>query len=52
MLNEFLPVSEDRRRFAGTDPAEHRREQLEKSRGRLGMVEAYLKSGPFDELLN
>ncbi|MBU1908877.1 MAG: hypothetical protein KJ726_02390, partial [Verrucomicrobia bacterium] len=44
MLNEFLPVSEERRRFAGGRPESQRLEQLEKSRRRLREVEAYLKA--------
>ena len=42
MLNEFLPVSEERRRFAGGHPEQRRQEQLEKSRSRLAEVERYL----------
>jgi len=42
MLNEFLPVSGERRRFAGTDTAARRTEQLHKSRQRLRMVTGYL----------
>lgn len=44
MLNEFLPVSEERRRFAGTRPEDRRREQLEKSRRRLREMEDYLSA--------
>lgn len=42
MLNEFLPVSEERRRFAGARPEDRRREQLEKSRRRLTEIEDFL----------
>lgn len=52
MLNEFLPVSNERRRFAGTDPESRRVAQLEKSRNQLGKVEAYLQeTSLFDDLL-
>lgn len=44
MLNEFLPVSEERRRFAGARPEDRRREQLDKSRRQLQEVERYLKA--------
>lgn len=48
MLNEFLPVEGDRRRFAGTRPEEHKREQLAKSRRRLYEVRAYLAKPCFE----
>lgn len=52
MLNEFLPVSDERRRFAGADPESRRDAQLEKSRKQLGKVEAFLKEPSlFDDLL-
>ncbi|HEY8240430.1 MAG TPA: hypothetical protein VIH35_03245, partial [Kiritimatiellia bacterium] len=35
MLNEFMPVDRERRRFAGADPERRRERQLEKARGHL-----------------
>ncbi|MFC1461253.1 phosphotransferase [Verrucomicrobiota bacterium] len=52
MLNEFLPVSSDRRQFAGTDPESRQTAQLAKSRKQLGKAKAFLKdAGLFDNVL-
>lgn len=45
LLNEFLPVSEDRRRFAGEDPVARQDEQLAKSARQCDAVEGYLEHG-------
>jgi hypothetical protein len=45
MLNEFLPVGRDRRRFAGTDPERRRSGQLDKAGRQLLKVEAYTAAG-------
>jgi len=49
MLNEFLPVSRERRRFAGTRPEDQdrRREQLAKSKRQVKAVQAYLAAPIF-----
>lgn len=43
MLNEFLPVSDERRRFAGTEPETRRTEQLKKAERQLRRVEDCMK---------
>ena len=48
MLNEYLPVSMERRRFAGEDPEERKREQLGKAIRQLDAVEKYLERGRWD----
>ena len=45
LLNEFLPVSGDRRRFAGEDPVARREEQLAKSARQCDVVERWLDGG-------
>ena len=49
MLNEFLPVSRERRRFAGARPDEQDRQgnQLGKSRRQVKAVQAYLAAPVF-----
>ncbi len=47
MLNEFLPVAKERRRFAGTRPQARRQEQLRKSRRQLLAVQQYLAAPIF-----
>ncbi len=47
MLNEFLPVSRERRRFAGRRPDRRRAEQLEKAGRRWRLVEGYLERPAF-----
>lgn len=42
MLNEFLPVSQERRRFAGEQPESRRQQQLQKSRRYLTRVRRWL----------
>ncbi len=49
MLNEFLPVSDERRKFAGADPKSRRAAQLQKARKQLEKVEAFLAG---DDLAN
>ena len=48
MLNEFLPVAMERRRFAGEDPEARKREQLGKAVRQLDAVEKYLEQGRWD----
>ncbi len=45
MLNEFLPVSDERRRFAGADPESRRKTQLQKATRQLEKVESFLAGG-------
>ena len=52
MLNEFLPVGADRRRFAGTNPELRRAEQLDKARRQLLKMEAYAAGGDIVDGLN
>lgn len=49
MLNEFLPISRERRRFAGAWPENQnrRREQLGKSKRQVKAVQAYLAAPVF-----
>lgn len=53
MLNEFLPVSRERRRFAGGQPEDHDRrgEQLGKSKCQVKAVQAYLAAPVFFDCL-
>jgi len=48
MLNEFLPVSMERRRFAGEKPEERKREQLGKAMRQLDSVEKYIDRGGWE----
>lgn len=54
MLNEFLPVSRERRRFAGDRPDDQDRrwEQLEKSKRQVKAVQAYLAVPVFFDCLS
>ena len=45
MLNEFVPVADSRRKFAGKPPAARRDEQLTKSRAQLHLVRQAMTEG-------
>lgn len=50
VLNEFVPVSQERRAFAGAPPLERRARQLEKSRRLVATVDEALAGSLFAEL--